>query len=51
LASDGINYDNRWLYLFRLDDAGRMVTRHAGGLAWTPLAPSSPVQERPKEFA
>ena len=34
-------FDNRWLHLFALDDAGRMTTRYAGDLAWTPLAPST----------
>jgi uncharacterized protein YbcC (UPF0753/DUF2309 family) len=35
-------FDNRWLYLFRLDEAGRMGSRYAGDLAWTELAHSSP---------
>lgn len=30
-------FDNRWLHLFALDDAGRMTWRYAGGLAWTAL--------------
>jgi uncharacterized protein YbcC (UPF0753/DUF2309 family) len=34
-------FDNRWLYLFGLDDAGRMASRYAGDLAWTPLASST----------
>jgi uncharacterized protein YbcC (UPF0753/DUF2309 family) len=35
-------FDNRWLYLFGIDEAGCMATRYAGGLAWTSLtAPSS----------
>ena len=31
-------FDNRWLYLFRLDEAGRMASRYAGDLGWTSLA-------------
>ncbi|TAA20107.1 YbcC family protein [Pseudoxanthomonas winnipegensis] len=27
-------FDNRWLHLFALDDAGRMARRYAGGLRW-----------------
>jgi uncharacterized protein YbcC (UPF0753/DUF2309 family) len=34
-------FDNRWLYLFRLDEAGRMVSRYAGDLVWAGLASSS----------
>ncbi|MBS0536388.1 MAG: DUF2309 domain-containing protein [Proteobacteria bacterium] len=29
-------FDNRWLHLFALDEAGRMAWRYAGELAWTP---------------
>jgi uncharacterized protein YbcC (UPF0753/DUF2309 family) len=32
-------FDNRWLYLFGLNEAGSMATRYAGDLAWTSLAP------------
>ncbi len=42
-------FDNRWLYLFGLDEEGSMATRYAGDLAWTSLkAPvsSSPVSTR-----
>ncbi len=28
-------FDNRWLHLFALDDAGRMAWRYAGDLTWT----------------
>jgi hypothetical protein len=28
-------FDNRWLYLFRLDEAGLMASRYAGDLRWT----------------
>ncbi len=27
-------FDNRWLHLFALDDAGRMAWRYAGNLSW-----------------
>jgi hypothetical protein len=27
-------FDNRWLHLVALDDAGRMAWRYAGGLIW-----------------
>jgi uncharacterized protein YbcC (UPF0753/DUF2309 family) len=42
-------FDNRWLYLFGLDEAGCMATRYAGDLAWTPLIQpwtASPVSNR-----
>jgi uncharacterized protein YbcC (UPF0753/DUF2309 family) len=42
-------FDNRWLYLFALDDAGCMAARYAGDLAWTSLMPQStsiPVSNR-----
>lgn len=28
-------FDNRWLHLFALDEAGRMAWRYAGDLSWT----------------
>ena len=28
-------FDNRWLHLFTLDDAGQMQGRYVGGLNWT----------------
>ena len=33
---DGVRalFDNRWLHLFRLDDAGQMTGRYVGGLEW-----------------
>ena len=34
-------FDNHWLYLFSLDEAGRMASRYAGDLTWTPLTSSS----------
>ncbi|MCX7340438.1 MAG: DUF2309 domain-containing protein [Hyphomicrobiales bacterium] len=29
-------FDNRWLHLFALDEAGQMAMRYAGDLAWEP---------------
>ena len=34
-------FDNRWLHLFALDEAGRMAWRYAGGLRWEP-EPAAP---------
>jgi uncharacterized protein len=36
---DGVRalFDNRWLYLFALDDAGRLAWRYAGDLHWEAL--------------
>ena len=36
---DGVRalFDNRWLHLFALDDAGRMAWRYAGDLQWTAM--------------
>ena len=36
---DGVRalFDNRWLHLFALDDAGRMAWRYAGDLQWTAI--------------
>ncbi len=31
-------FDNRWLYLFALDDAGRMAWRYTGNLQWDAMA-------------
>jgi len=38
---DGVRalFDNRWLHLFALDDAGRMAWRYAGDLEWASMAP------------
>jgi len=40
---DGVRalFDNRWLHLFSLDDAGRMAWRYAGDLQWTAMAIAS----------
>ena len=37
---DGVRalFDNRWLHLFALDDAGRMAWRYAGDLRWMPVS-------------
>jgi uncharacterized protein YbcC (UPF0753/DUF2309 family) len=43
-------FDNRWLYLFRLDEAGRMVSRYAGELGWSALAYSSRVPTVPSRL-
>jgi len=41
-------FDNRWLYLFELDDSGRMASRYMGDLAWADMTPSSSVSNRLK---
>jgi uncharacterized protein YbcC (UPF0753/DUF2309 family) len=43
-------FDNRWLYLFRLDEAGRMASRYAGELGWSALAYSSRVPTVPSRL-
>ena len=35
-------FDNRWLHLFALDEAGRMAWRYAGDLAWERMAGAMP---------
>jgi uncharacterized protein YbcC (UPF0753/DUF2309 family) len=35
-------FDNRWLHLFALDDAGRMAWRYAGDLRWMPEGEAEP---------
>ena len=37
---DGVRalFDNRWLHLFALDEAGRMAWRYAGDLQWTAMS-------------
>lgn len=37
-------FDNRWLHLFTLDEAGRMARRYTGDLSWSdmPVAPACP---------
>jgi hypothetical protein len=41
-------FDNRWLYLFRLDAAGRIAARYTGDLTWTAITTSSPISNRLK---
>ena len=38
---DGVRalFDNRWMHLFALDDAGQMAWRYAGALEWSRVAP------------
>jgi uncharacterized protein YbcC (UPF0753/DUF2309 family) len=38
---DGVRelFDNRWLHLFALDEAGHMAWRYAGDLTWVAVAP------------
>ena len=35
-------FDNRWLHLFALDDAGRMAWRYAGDLVWESITVAEP---------
>lgn len=44
-------FDNRWLYLFALDDAGRMAWRYAGDLAWAPIIEAEPATAPPEMAA
>ena len=37
-------FDNRWLHLLTLDDAGQVAARYAGGLNWTPIEGRGKVQ-------
>ena len=42
---DGVRalFDNRWLHLFAMDEAGRLAHRYAGALRWEPVdAPAAP---------
>ncbi|MCA0303927.1 MAG: DUF2309 domain-containing protein, partial [Proteobacteria bacterium] len=34
-------FDNGWLHLFALDEAGRMAWRYAGGSRWEPASPAA----------
>ncbi|MEM7723770.1 MAG: DUF2309 domain-containing protein [Pseudomonadota bacterium] len=47
---DGVRdlFDNRWLHLFALDEAGRMAWRYTGDLKWEPV---TPVAEAPEVLA
>ncbi len=44
-------FDNRWLYLFALDDAGRMAWRYTGDLEWAPITESEPAPALPEMAA
>ena len=35
-------FDNRWLYLFALDDGGKMAWRYTGDLQWVPIIEAEP---------
>jgi uncharacterized protein YbcC (UPF0753/DUF2309 family) len=39
-------FDNRWLHLFALDDAGRMAWRYAGNLQWTDMQARDDAEQR-----
>ena len=41
-------FDNRWLHLFALDEAGRLAWRYAGDLAWEPVAAAPEPEPRLK---
>jgi uncharacterized protein YbcC (UPF0753/DUF2309 family) len=41
-------FDNRWLYLFALDDAGRPAWRYKGDLEWTSIIQGEPKTGRPE---
>ena len=44
-------FDNRWLHLFALDDAGRMAWRYAGHLGWEPIIGQERTVVRPEMAA
>ena len=50
---DGVRalFDNHWLYLFALDDAGAIAWRYSGGLDWAPFAVGQPAIHRSKVAA
>jgi len=39
-------FDNRWLHLFALDEAGQLAYRYAGNLAWTAFDESATLEAR-----
>ena len=43
-------FDNRWLHLFALDDAGRMVAQYSGDLTWSALHPAATPARVPSRF-
>ncbi len=44
-------FDNRWLHLFALDDAGRMAWRYTGELDWAQMTEAEPVAALPEMAA
>ena len=50
---DGVRalFDNRWLYLFALDKAGRMAWRYAGNLQWSVIDDAAERQSELKAAA
>ncbi len=44
-------FDNRWLHLLALDDAGRMAWRYAGDLEWEPINEAGPATALPEMAA
>ncbi|MEQ6248698.1 DUF2309 domain-containing protein [Sulfitobacter sp. HNIBRBA3233] len=40
-------FDNRWLHLFALDDAGQMAWRYTGGLEWEAVDTATPKADVP----
>ncbi len=44
-------FDNRWLYLFALDDAGRMAWRYTGDLEWASIIETEPETAVPEMAA
>lgn len=36
-------FDHRWLYLFALDDQGRMAARYEPGLSWETIRPEKQI--------
>ncbi len=40
-------FDNRWLHLFALDDAGRMAWRYQGDLEWAAFVENAPARAVP----
>ena len=47
---DGVRalFDNGWLHLFALDEAGRMAWRYAGDLQWTAMGDAEAADRQPK---
>jgi hypothetical protein len=41
-------FDNGWLHLFALDEAGRMAWRYAGDLQWTALNEAEAIERQPR---